>query len=132
MIEKFLKEIEEWGKNDLYIQSVILVGSYARGTNKETSDIDICLITSNKETMIENQDFTKIFGHVERKQTEYYGKCTSIRVWYKEGPEIEFGIVDPSWIETPLDLGTYKALSDGYKVIIDKNHYFSDLDIHQS
>ncbi|GAA0084898.1 hypothetical protein UT300007_13370 [Clostridium sp. CTA-7] len=132
MIENFLKDIEEWAKGDLHIESVIIVGSYARGTNKNTSDIDLCIITSNKETMIKNQDFTKIFGNIDKKQTEYYGKCTSIRVWYKEGREIEFGIVDPSWIESPLDAGTYKVLSDGYKVSIDKKHYFSNLEISKS
>ena len=131
-IENFLKDVEEWAKGDLHIESVIVVGSYARGTNKNTSDIDLCIITSNKETMIKNQDFTKIFGNIDKKQTEYYGKCTSIRVWYKEGREIEFGIVEPSWIESPLDAGTYKVLSDGYKVIIDKKYYFSNLDIPKS
>ena len=132
MIEKFIKDIEEWAKKDLHIESVIVVGSYARGLNKETSDIDICIITSNKKTMIENQDFTKVFGSIEKKQTEYYGECTSIRVWYKDGREIEFGIVEPSWMETPLDAGTYRVLSDGYKVIIDKKHYFRDLNIFKS
>lgn len=132
MIENFLKDVEEWAKGDLHIESVIVVGSYARGTNKNTSDIDLCIITSNKETMVKNQDFTKIFGNIDKKQTEYYGKCTSIRVWYKEGREIEFGIVDPSWIESPLDAGTYKVLSDGYKVIIDKKHYFRNIDISKS
>ncbi|WP_411167812.1 nucleotidyltransferase domain-containing protein [Clostridium sp. MB05] len=131
-IENFLKDVEEWAKGDLHIESVIVVGSYACGTNKNTSDIDLCIITSNKETMVKNQDFTKIFGNIDKKQTEYYGKCTSIRVWYKEGREIEFGIVDPSWIESPLDAGTYKVLSDGYKVIIDKKHYFRNIDISKS
>ena len=45
----------------------------------------------------------------------------------KDGKEVEFGIVDPSWIAVPLDAGTYKVLSDGYKIIIDKRGYFEDL-----
>lgn len=129
MFEKFIRNVEEWSKREPHIESVIVVGSYARGTNKDTSDIDLCIITSNKEAMVENQDFVKVFGDIEKKQTEYYGACTSIRVWYKDGREIEFGIVEPSWIEIPLDAGTYKVLSNGYKVITDKKHYFSNLDI---
>lgn len=35
--------------------------------------------------------------------------------------------MEPSWIEKPLDAGTNKVLSDGYKVISDKKHYFENL-----
>ena len=52
--------------------------------------LDIVIVTSN---MIANQDFTQKFGEVYKQQTEYYGTCTSIRVWYKDGKEVEFGIV---------------------------------------
>ena len=116
--------IKEFAINDSCIQSVIIVGSYARGTNKATSDLDLCIITMNKSKMIENSNFVKAFGEFEKKQIEYYGACTSIRVWYKDGLEVEFGIVEPSWIDIPLDNGTYKVLCDGYKVIIDKKKYF--------
>ena len=37
----FLNEIINWGENDALIDSVILVGSYARGTETNESDIDI-------------------------------------------------------------------------------------------
>ena len=78
--------------------------------------------------MIINQKVCSIFWEVHRKQTEYYGACTFIRVWYKRsGQEVEFGIVEPSWIAKPLDVGTNKVLSDGYKVILIKRHYFDNL-----
>lgn len=41
--------------------------------------------------------------------------------------EIEFGMVDPSWISLPLDSGTRKVLTEGYKIIIDKKHYCQNL-----
>lgn len=81
----------------------------------------------NKSAMITNQDFTREFGEVYEQQTEYYGACTSIRAWYDDGKEVEFGIVEPSWISMPLDAGSYKVLSDGYEIIIDKKRYFEDL-----
>lgn len=124
MFEDFFNKIKEYARNTSHIESIIIVGSYARGTNKENSDLDIIVITSNKSGMIVNQDFTQEFGEVYKQQTEYYGACTSIRVWYKDGKEVEFGIVEPSWCSTPLDTGTYQVLSDGYKVIIDKKQYF--------
>ena len=89
--------------------------------------LDIVIITSNKTEMVENQDFIQKFGEVDKKQTEYYGACTSIRVWYEDGKEIEYGIVEPSWVSIPLDTGTYKVLSDGYKIVVDKKRPFEDL-----
>lgn len=127
MIKDFINSLKEFSENDPHIESVIIVGSYARGTNKKSSDLDIVIITSNKTEMITNQDFIQGFGEVTQKQTEYYGACTSIRVWYKNGQEVEFGIVEPSWIEKPLDSGTNKVLSDGYRIILDKKHHFENL-----
>lgn len=129
MFEDFFNKIKEYARNTSHIESIIIVGSYARGTNKENSDLDIIVITSNKSGMIVNQDFTQEFGEVYKQQTEYYGACTSIRVWYKDGKEVEFGIVEPSWSSMPLDTGTYQVLSDGYKVIIDKKQYFEGLEL---
>lgn len=129
MQESFNAKLKEFSMNDNHIESAIIVGSYARGTNTENSDLDICLITTNKNEMVENPDFVKKFGAFSKMQTEYYGACTSIRVWYENGLEAEFGIVEPSWIRLPLDNGTRKVLNDGYKVIVDKKNYFQNLEL---
>jgi len=42
-IEKYIKEISKYYK----IDSIILFGSYAKGTNTEDSDIDIAIISSD-------------------------------------------------------------------------------------
>ena len=57
MLEDFINTLKELSENDPYIESVIIVGSYARGTNKKSSDLDIVIITSNKKEMITNQNF---------------------------------------------------------------------------
>lgn len=127
MIDIFLKDIKKWAKKEELIESIIVVGSYARGTYKVTSDIDLIIITSDKEKMLKNQTFINLFGEIKKSQIEYYGACTSIRVWYKDGKEVEFGIVSTSWREKPLDKGTIKVLSDGFKVVIDKKGYFKNI-----
>lgn len=77
--------------------------------------------------MLKEQGFVPYFGEVLQTQIECYGACTSIRAWYKNGLEIEFGIVEPSWIAKPLDAGTLRVLRDGYQVIVDKCHSFENL-----
>lgn len=129
MQERFINKLKEFSMSEDHIECAVIVGSYARGTNKEDSDLDICLVTANKKEMVENPDFVKQFGAFSKMQTEYYGACTSIRVWYENGLEVEFGIVEPSWIHLPLDNGTRKVLNDGYKVIVDKKNYFQNLEL---
>lgn len=124
---EFIDTFKKFATSTAAIECVIVVGSHARGTSKPTSDLDLCIITTNKRQMIENPDFVEAFGKVVKIQKEYYGACTSIRVWYESGLEVEFGIVEPSWIDKPLDSGTFKVLNDGYKVIVDKKHYFKSL-----
>ena len=127
MFERFIHQMKQWAQDDNCIESVIVVGSYARGCHNADSDLDLCLITPDKDELMKNQDFILAFGDFHKKQTEFYGACTSIRVWYKNGLEVEFGLVYPSWIDTPLDAGTRTVLCDGYRVIVDKKGYFTDL-----
>lgn len=127
IINEFINKLISFSANNSHIESIIIVGSYARGTNKDNSDLDVVIITSDKLGMVTNEEFIQGFGEIYKKQTEYYGECTSIRVWYKNGQEVEFGIVEPSWIKKPLDAGTKRVLSDGYRVISDKKNYFQNL-----
>lgn len=120
-MENLIQTIKAYAKNDAHIRSVLIVGSYARSANKEDSDLDLVIMTTNKQEMVEKPNFVNRFGKVIKQQTEYYGACTSIRIWYEDGKETEFGLVEPSWISLPLDKGTEKVLSDGYQIIIDKD-----------
>jgi len=97
--------------------------------NKETSDIDLCILTTEKSEIISNLNIFYQFGNSEKVNIEYYGAVTSIRVWYRNGFEVEYGIAEISWIDRPLDSGTHQVLSDGYKIIVDKCDYFKDINL---
>ena len=106
MLLNIIEALRQWAQKETSIESVILVGSWARGTNRPDSDMDLCILTA--------------------RQTEYDGACTSVRVWYEGGTEIEFGLVEPSWIALPLDEGTRQVLSDGYCVLYDRAGHFAN------
>jgi putative toxin-antitoxin system, toxin component len=127
MIMQLLAQVKQWAEEEPSVESVILVGSYARGMQSAESDVDFCIITREKEHLLQNQRFGERFGTVLKRQLEFYGKCTSVRVWYSTGLEAEFGIVDPSWIALPLDAGTVEVLKGGYRVLVDKKGWFEGL-----
>jgi predicted nucleotidyltransferase len=127
MFKDFIEKVKEWAINEPFVEAIILVGSYARGTQKVDSDIDLVILTSNKQYYIDNTQILSAFGLIDRSNIEFYGECTSIRIWYNNGLEVEFGMVPLTWIDLPLDYGTERALSDGYKILIDKKRMFSPI-----
>jgi hypothetical protein len=74
------------------------------------------------------RQWTSLFGNVVREQTEQYGKCTSLRVWYDDGIEVEYAFVDEDWAALPVAEDTRKIVSDGMKVMFERKPLLSLLD----
>ncbi|MFL0250304.1 nucleotidyltransferase domain-containing protein [Clostridium neuense] len=125
----FLDKVKKYAEENDMINAVVLVGSYARGEEKEDSDVDLTIISTTPKLLIEDAEFVNDFGKLIKVEKENYGRVTSIRAWYEDGMEVEFGITSPLWISKPLDEGTLKVLKDGYKVILDKKNYFTHMNI---
>jgi len=62
---------------------------------------------------------------VEKHQAEDYGKLTSLRVWYQNGMEVEYGITTSHWAATPLDTETHRVISDGMIVLFELGNFLS-------
>ena len=88
---------------------------------KNDSDVDIIIVTSDQNKYINNTMWAYSFGIIKKINIEYYGWITSLRIFY-ETLEIEFGIAPLKWIQTPLDTGTKRVLYDGYKIIYEKEN----------
>lgn len=124
-ISDFLDKVRLWALEQSDILALVLVGSHARGCARADSDIDLVILTS-APAHHRSSDFFRQFGTVRMTRTEDWGRVTSIRVWYADsGLEAEFGLSAPDWIAWPLDPGTARVLSDGYKVLLDKQGLFS-------
>ncbi len=124
-IQRFLEEITNWASAQSDVQALALVGSYARGAATETSDVDLVLITVNPSRYLQSAEWIEQFGVIEKKQIEDYGALTSIRVWYADGREIEYGITDEKWAAIPLDEGSRRVISDGMKVLFEREQILS-------
>jgi predicted nucleotidyltransferase len=128
-IERFLDEVKDWADEDGDIKAAVLVGSYARGEQRADSDIDICILTCNTGKLLSHVSLFARFGAILKTDIEHYGAVTSLRVWYKNGFEVEFGITGPEWISRPLDAGTREVLKGGFRVIADKEGLLKDIQL---
>ena len=124
-IRNFLDAFVPWASVQEDIQAIALVGSYARGAAGDDSDIDLVLLTDGPQKYLEDLKWLERCGLVEKHQTEDYGKLTSIRVWYQNGVEVEYGITTPDWAATPLDAGTQEVIQGGMIVLFERGDLLS-------
>ncbi len=118
--ETFLKSFLQWVRSQNDIVGVALVGSEARNTATMESDVDLVVVSSKADHYLQDRSWVHLFGKVQRQQVEDYGKLISLRAWYEDGLEVEFGITDESWAGLPLDEGTRQVISDGMVVLFER------------
>lgn len=119
MIETLLEQLQSFAASEKMINAVLLVGSHAKGTAGPDSDVDLVLITSDPDRYLRNRRWLERFGIVLNWELEDYQLVQSLRVFYENGPEVEFGITSLDWIAESQLQSTGKILSGGYRVIHD-------------
>ena len=91
-IRDFLNAFVDWASVQGDVQAIALVGSYARDEARDDSDIDLVLLTDQPQKYLDNLKWIERFGNVDKYQTEDYRKLISIRVWYLNSYEVEYGV----------------------------------------
>ena len=120
-IASLLEELAAWAATRPDVVAVGLVGSHARGTARPDSDVDVVILCRSPDAMLEG-DWPSLFGEVESQAVEDYGALKSVRVFYRNALEVEFGVADPDWARMPLDAGTKAVLADGAQIVFDPGH----------
>ncbi len=124
-IGEFLRDFTDWAGERGDILGVALVGSHARGDAREDSDLDLVVVSNHAAEYLADLSWTSSFGEVERDAVEQYGKLTSVRVWYRDGLEVEYGITDEDWTDLPLDPDTQAVISDALVVLLERGELLS-------
>jgi len=79
------------------IAAVARVGSHARGAATAASDIDLVLLVHGPRPYLDDTHWVERFRAVRQQQVVNYGRVTSLRVWYQDGREVEYGLTDETW-----------------------------------
>ncbi|MGD8553820.1 MAG: nucleotidyltransferase domain-containing protein [Anaerolineales bacterium] len=121
----FLGRLVAWAQDRPGLEAIALVGSRARGEAGADSDVDLILIHSNPEALLENTDWVAAFGVPSSVEKEDWGKVTSLRVFYQEGLEVEYGVADPDWASNPMDAGDSSVIRSGLIVLYERDRHLT-------
>lgn len=117
-VSSFLEEFSKWAAGRPDVVAAALVGSQARSNATPSSDVDLVILCEAPDDMLAG-DWPLMFGEVESRSIEDYGALRSLRVYYRGGIEVEFGVARPSWAKVPLDAGTQVVLANGARILHD-------------
>ncbi len=123
-----LSQVTAWAKLRPDIFGVLLAGSHASGSASVDSDVDLIILCDSPETYVNDRSWARNFGEVKEERIEDWGKLTSVRVYYENGLEIEFGFSDAAWAAQPLDAGTREVLRDGFQILFDRGNALGGLE----
>ncbi len=121
LLERLLELVAAWATAQPEVAGVALLGSHARGEARSDSDIDLLVLTTDRDARVDDQRWLDGFGDASTVTREEYGAVTSLRARYLEGPEVEFAIASIEWARLPLDPGTQAVLQDGVRLVYDRD-----------
>ncbi len=123
-VAAFLDRVRLWAVSRPDIAIVLLVGSWARGQAGPESDVDLVILADAPQRLLGDRDWLGALGEVRTIREEDWGRVRSLRVVYRSGPEVEYGIAGPDWLAQPLDVGTQRVLMDGARIIYQRDSDF--------
>ena len=127
MIQAFIEQLRCWSAKQTNILAVAIVGSWARGTAHSASDIDIVIIARDPNYFLADRDWLLNFGSIGSVKQEDWGLVQSLRVFYVDKQEIEFGITSEEWLsDNEIRSDTGKIIGDGMNAIYDPNHLLAN------
>jgi hypothetical protein len=112
------------------VLGLAIVGSYARGEQNSASDVDVCLFVESPKRFFDDQEWVDNFGRLDTKKVENWGVVQTLRVFYRDGFEVEFNYCDLNWAKIPVDPNTYKVVADGMDILFDPTGALKTLQDH--
>jgi predicted nucleotidyltransferase len=61
-VERFLSEFRDWASSQPDIQAVALVGSYARGSATDASDVDLMIVANQRDIYPQTPGWSLVDG----------------------------------------------------------------------
>ncbi|MBM3659923.1 MAG: nucleotidyltransferase domain-containing protein [Actinobacteria bacterium] len=119
---EIVESVTAWAGGQRDITGMAVVGSWARGEPRMDSDLDLVVLTAEKQRYLRDDGW--LLGAVgkpaEIVRTQEWGPLTERRAVLQSGFEVEFGFVAPTWARTEiLDAGTARVVRGGCRPLHD-------------
>ncbi|WP_200903386.1 nucleotidyltransferase domain-containing protein [Arthrobacter sp. RIT-PI-e] len=118
-VAHLLEELTEWARADPAVGAAVLVGSYARGAERMSSDVDVVVLGDTPDALEDAAWFTRLRPGSRLIRSATWGPVRERRFRLRSGLIVELGIAPSSWAEVPLDAGTERVLRDGHRILYD-------------
>lgn len=126
-VDELGRRIPGWAEQRGDVRAVGLVGSWARGTSRPGSDVDLVVLTDNSALYTSDSKWAAELA-AEIVETRSWGAITERRLALPSGLEVEVGIGSPSWAATtPVDPGTERVVREGFRVLYDPDGLLASL-----
>ncbi len=126
--------VVRWAKERPDVIGVALVGSWAHGTPRAESDVDLVLLVRDPEIYRESPSWLMDIPWyrdrvaIKNWHDAQYGQAWSRHVHLEPGGEIELTFCAPSWAaDDPPDPGTVRVVQNGCHILLDKEQRLAHL-----
>lgn len=116
---QIIGEVTVWAEQEDRVRALVLVGSYARGSERMASDVDLVVLSDTPESLEDAAWFEQLGPGARLIRSEEWGPVRERRFRLVSGLIVELGIAPSSWADVPLDQGTHRVLRDGHRVLYD-------------
>jgi predicted nucleotidyltransferase len=115
-VRAIIDTVAAWAAQQGDVRGVVVVGSWARGTARMDSDVDVVVLS---DAHADPGPWTRLLGgQVIRQQS--WGPLREIRVRRGSGLEVEVGVAPVSWAQVdPVDPGTRRVFTEGHRIVYD-------------
>ncbi|MBI9113719.1 nucleotidyltransferase domain-containing protein [Sanguibacter suaedae] len=113
--------VVRWARTVPSVVAVGLAGSWARDAARADSDVDVVVLTDDVPAFVEGDGWVvPALGEAAPiVRTQQWGVLTERRVRLASGLEVELGFISRVWAVEPVDAGTLRVVTDGFRVLHD-------------
>jgi predicted nucleotidyltransferase len=126
--------VTRWAIKRDDIRAMAFVGSWARGNQRQVSDIDLLLLSDRahsyrgRRRWLSEIDFRGAGYRLQSSADAIYGVVWSRHVKLLPAAELELTFAECSWARTdPIDGGTRGVVEDAFRIIFDKDGILAKL-----